>query len=534
MEFGLFREWRIRKLVYFFLLGLLVRLVLAWLPEKYLFYLVSDDAYYYFTIARNWAGRGLLSADGITLTNGFHPLWLFLITPIFSLFGDQHWFSIHLVLTISAFFDTAAGFLMYKSLEKLGKPGLGLWAAGFFYFHPFGILHSMNGLETALNSFFLALLVYLSLGAIPQWLPHGWLPLGTAIGLALLTRTDNIFFVLPFLAYLFWRERNFKAILKVTAAAILLVGPWLVYNFVSFGTVVQTSGTAYPWYYHQLYLNGFKTYFSLTLFPYLLRLGLYAFAENAFHYGNWVLTIMLSLVLIYRLKSWPARYRPLLWTLAGSALFLAVHLFVRWSVRPWYPQAVFVLTLPAVVLALDGIRRYLVGLVVVVSLVLSGWWVWNWPFRLADRSRVMLKMIEEKIPTADRVGVFNSGYLQYFTDKKVINLDGLVNNEVLPYYQKKKGWEYFRRRNIRWLVDTQAYLGGIFGQYFGSAADSLLVGVAAQLNISYPANNVFIIQVFMEGPVSLPQGAIPFGLMIGPWRERATQPHWAPLPFLGQ
>ena len=531
MEFGLFREWRNRRLVYFFLLGLLLRLVLAWLPEKYLFYLVSDDAYYYFTIARNWAGRGLLSADGITLTNGFHPLWLFILTPIFFLFGSHHWFSIHLALTVSAFFDAAAGFLIYRVLEKLDKPGLGLWAAAFFWFHPYGILHSMNGLETALNSYFLALLLYLSLGATTKSLHRGWLLLGTVIGLALLSRTDNIFPIVAFLVYLFWRERNVRTILKLAVPAVLLVVPWLVYNLVSFGTVVQTSGTAYPWHYHQLYLNSFKTYFSLTLFPYLLRLGFYAFAENAFHYGNWVLTILLSFFLAYRLKSWPARYRPLLWTLAGSALFLAVHLFVRWSMRPWYPQAVFVLTLPIVVLALESVRRYLVGLVVIASLALSGWWVWGWPFRVADRSQVMLKMIEEKIPTADRVGVFNSGYLQYFTDRKVITLDGLVNNEVLPYYQKKKGWEYFRRRDIRWLVDTQSYLGEIFGLYFGPTADSMLALVDYEQNINYPGNNVYIVQVFTEGPVSFPEGAFPFGELIAPWRARAAQPHWAPLPF---
>ncbi|MCI0330560.1 MAG: glycosyltransferase family 39 protein [candidate division Zixibacteria bacterium] len=533
MNFGFSREWGNRKLTYLLLVGLLIRLGLAWLPEKYLFYLVSDDAYYYFTIARNLGNHGMLSADGITLTNGFHPLWLFLITPIFSLFGSYHWFSIHLVLTVSALFDTAAGFLIYRTLEKLGKPGLGLWGAAFFWLHPFGILHSMNGLETALNSFFLALLAYLSFGATSQWLARGWPVLGTVIGLALLARTDNIFPVLALLAYLFWRERSVQTILKVAAPAVLLVAPWLVYNLISFGTVVQTSGSAYPWHYHQLYLNSYKTYFSPTLLPYLLRQSLYSFAESAFHYGNWVLTIIIAVVLAFRLKSWPARYRPLLWTLAGGALFLGVHLFVRWSMRPWYPQAVFVLTLPVVLLALESVRRYWVGFVVVASLALSGWWVWKWPFRIADRSKVMLKMIEERTPAADRVGVFNSGYLQYFTDKKVINLDGLVNNEVLRYYQERKGWEYFRFRNIRWLVDTQQYLWGIFGQYFGPAADSLLVGVDGQLNISYPGNNVFIIRVFIEGPVILPEGAISFGQLMGPWRERAAQPNWAPLPFLG-
>jgi hypothetical protein len=99
-----------KKVFYLLLFGFLVRFVLAWLPEKYLFYLVSDDAYYYFAIARNLVTRGILSADGITLTNGFHPLWLFVITPVFALFKSYHWLAIHFALTFSAVFDTARGF----------------------------------------------------------------------------------------------------------------------------------------------------------------------------------------------------------------------------------------------------------------------------------------------------------------------------------------------------------------------------------------------------------------------------------------
>src|SRR5207249_52514 len=42
-----------------------------------------DDAFYYFQIARHLAqGRGF-TFDGIHPTNGFHPLWLFLLVPIY-------------------------------------------------------------------------------------------------------------------------------------------------------------------------------------------------------------------------------------------------------------------------------------------------------------------------------------------------------------------------------------------------------------------------------------------------------------------
>ena len=42
-----------------------------------------DDAYYYYEIAKNLAAGKFSTFDGITRTNGYHPLWLLLITPFY-------------------------------------------------------------------------------------------------------------------------------------------------------------------------------------------------------------------------------------------------------------------------------------------------------------------------------------------------------------------------------------------------------------------------------------------------------------------
>ena len=49
-----------------------------------------DDAFYYFQIAYNLAEGKFSTFDGgITRTNGYHPLWLFLITPIYWIFDKE-------------------------------------------------------------------------------------------------------------------------------------------------------------------------------------------------------------------------------------------------------------------------------------------------------------------------------------------------------------------------------------------------------------------------------------------------------------
>ena len=50
----------------------------------------TDDAFYYFQIARNLAEGKFSTFDGgITRTNGYHPLWLFLITPFYWIFDKE-------------------------------------------------------------------------------------------------------------------------------------------------------------------------------------------------------------------------------------------------------------------------------------------------------------------------------------------------------------------------------------------------------------------------------------------------------------
>jgi hypothetical protein len=110
----------------------------------------------------------------------------------------------------------------------------------------------------------------------------------------------------------------------------------------------------------------------------------------------------------------------------------------------------------------------------------------------------MLEIVKNQIPPGDKVGVFNSGFLQYFTDRRVINLDGLVNNSVLPYYREQKGLEYFRQTDVRWLVDTWVYLGGMFGPYFGPQAESSLFLVQDYPNQGHPGLSLFVVQVLPD------------------------------------
>lgn len=48
-----------------------------------------DDAFYYFQIARNFADGQFSTFDGINRTNGYHPVWMLLITPFYWVFDPE-------------------------------------------------------------------------------------------------------------------------------------------------------------------------------------------------------------------------------------------------------------------------------------------------------------------------------------------------------------------------------------------------------------------------------------------------------------
>ncbi len=67
------------------LAGLLCRSVL----RQDVFLGAEDDAFFYFRIAGNIVREGFASFDGLTPTNGFHPLWMGLIAGLRLLFPDS-------------------------------------------------------------------------------------------------------------------------------------------------------------------------------------------------------------------------------------------------------------------------------------------------------------------------------------------------------------------------------------------------------------------------------------------------------------
>src|SRR6266508_1989893 len=77
-------------------LGLCIAMV-CMLFEMSLSHFIIEDLFYYLTAARNViAGMGA-SIDGVHATNGFHPLWMLMLTGITLLTRGEPFLTVHLV-----------------------------------------------------------------------------------------------------------------------------------------------------------------------------------------------------------------------------------------------------------------------------------------------------------------------------------------------------------------------------------------------------------------------------------------------------
>ncbi|HEX6972948.1 MAG TPA: hypothetical protein VF147_01020 [Vicinamibacterales bacterium] len=61
---------------------------------------------------------------------------------------------------------------------------------------------------------------------------------------------------------------------------------------------------------------------------------------------------------------------------------------------------------------------------------------------------------EWPLPERERIGAFSAGLLGWFAERPVINLDGLANDEILPYWKAGTLAEYCQRRNITLYIDA--------------------------------------------------------------------------------
>ncbi|MDD5367451.1 MAG: hypothetical protein PHQ40_00335 [Anaerolineaceae bacterium] len=227
-----------------------------------IFQYFTSDTYYYLSVARHSANLKFMTFDGSFATNGFHPLWQYILKYVMAI----PWIAISEERQLGAVFVlssilTILGFAMFaRVLYRIsGNFGVSLIATvpGIFFLlvlpvsMNYGSTWSfMNGMETPLSILWFGLVALLLFNS--EFYLHPTLPghfiMAVLLTLMTLTRLDDIFIFFPYLILMVcvnWRNRrNLVALLGSLSIPVVLIGGYLVSNYLQMGYFLPLSGVA--------------------------------------------------------------------------------------------------------------------------------------------------------------------------------------------------------------------------------------------------------------------------------------------------
>jgi hypothetical protein len=462
------------------LVGLVLRVANAWTDLDALSRTtIPDDSFYYFSIARHLARGGPPSLDGVSPTNGYHPLWMVLLVPLYRFVpwsGDGVRAPVHAALTFGAVLDVAAAYLFWRILGTLRVRSLPrLLALAVFVLNPFGIALATSGLETPLALFFALLLFWIYLEGesprAPSW-KRAAITFGVIGGLMTLARTDHGIVLGVLLAVRVWRwHRGSRAppsggykrwAATAALAAGLVVLPWPIYSYATTGAVVQSSSLAIA-----VVVDRMPEVWGFSPQPLWLRIERLASSVGEASYQTFRLSgigllpfsmagaagLAICAMATARAKrlfgAQLSRALPLV--LAFGTLFV-LHTLVRKVFREWYTPPLVATLLVLFALVFDALLRsakrprvaFAAAAVLVAACLVVEWRTWRSEglFALADYRNIGTE------PGLNE-GHTDCGAVAYFTDEKITNLDGVVNQGALEALRRGRLIEYLRGQDFR-------------------------------------------------------------------------------------
>ena len=472
---------------------------------------VIDDSFYSIYVAEHMAQDGISAFDGTNPTNGYQPLWIFLLIP-FSILGFNVNALLYIGLYCLAFFSLATAVLIFKIAKKMLNETAALVVAGYWLLNPYVSYVALNGLETALYAFFFALSFYQYL--LMQERKAGfwdYAKLGFFAGISLLARMDAVFLILAIVLHQLWKRHfagGFSSLFKkpllpnlsaLILFAFLASAPWFIWSYSEFGTISQASAdfsifgrmnnlgksASASEFIMNFFTPAISSFFTLGMVSWAGKISinpiifaavfLFSFAfgiSKRKRFSEYVSKIKLvGFLVFYSAISWifyafllgsaGSRYSYpvfLVFVLLSSILFFFVisELFRRLSV--FQKKAVASLL---ILLVLSNF--YLIGT--------EFWKEGSFPWQI--ESVATAKWLKNNTPQDAVVGTFNAGIVAFFSERKTINLDGKINNPALKAREQNRLLAYINGQKIGYLVDYPQYfrnyekfMGGNLGDDF--------------------------------------------------------------------
>lgn len=439
---------------------------------------IPDDGYYYLTLARNFSSTGEWTFDsGISLTSGFHLLFGYLLVVIFPLVGfDANSFVMGGMFVGLFFTILSILVLWYWSFGQKNVLVLMMMAV---------VITSENFLNNTISVTEWGQVVFIS-SLYAFWFFYRYRKVQFSY-------IDYL--VLFFLGLLSSLARTDSGLLPFSifaATSILLLGRLLTrgtFYFAIFGLIGSITGIIVVFGHNYIFFDEFlqSSARMKAFWAQFAPLNYYAapliIGRIIGFFGLILLASLLAAAVFPKffskkdgrdvspqqpLRSHEAKIEILLMLMVAGICVAGYTLFYArsGSVRPWYTSNLIV----PVFILIFALSKYLVFalsrkalwlftplfVVVIIFNVLSLYPISSehspYPHQV-DMYEAGI-YLHENFPEV-RVGSWNAGIIGYYADSYVVNLDGLVNNDIYDYAVSNSLPDYISDKNIAYILDFE-------------------------------------------------------------------------------
>jgi hypothetical protein len=498
-----------RLIVIFFILVSIVFSAVS--PIKLIINFTHDDAYFYIKIADN-ISMGIGSTfDGINTTNGYHPLWLIIITALYfivHLFGNV---GPEVILRVTAFFHLlmgiATGILLLKIYRIVYKENFISQKLILLLIISFIFVFTRDwGLESNLSCLVLTLLLYIK---TLEFQNHQNLIKTKTLLFCLIifVRIDYTFTIIPFLIFADFItsdiNRRYRNFITISSSVMLVTLFYYLYNYFFYGHYLPISSFLLSSVPPKIIL--FNSIRTLLLPEYYLnhdiKIILLLFVVIAFPLimkNRWSKLIRAG-------KNQPAandtdndeqlqvKYSFFIWGMGAGFLSLVIFYVVFISApREWYMTAPAFSAALLFVRLVDNYKRLTRYFLILFLILGTGYFyvtrIYN---SVYGNSYDFALQLKDVLPEGSRILQGNkSGIVGFFSERQIVNGDGLVNS--FEYYELIKDGkleEYIKQKNIKYYCTFTGAFESDTSQYFTDNLHSTSEKIK-MLTLVFPRKNL--------------------------------------------
>lgn len=448
-----------------------------------------DDAYIHFVYAKNLATYGELSFNpGEPSVGTTSILWVILLAIGYKI-GNIIIFTIFLGI----FFSLISAFSIYEITKSLFNNNRYSLAAALLYIIPGNnIWLSLSGLEVTM---------FLAFGLLTILFYYKDKLLLSSVfgGLLFLTRPEGILLLVLIFSYeVIFRSKNKRSLRRMLIILVIpamIILPYLIYNLFSTGHLLPTTFAGRRWLYG---LSESISFSYESSFGFIVswgnRLVKWVFMHQSMRdYIPIQLSIIIVAILFILLFAGFVRYLSLMIKSykkmldIGSAsillfLWFAIHNFVYSIILPSlghagrYQAINFIMIWIFIVLGIISIADFLKLKYKTVSnkpvmaaffffiFIINIFSMWSWSdiyvsstTHINDVHAQAGKWINLNLPKDAIVASFDIGAVKYYSDRYIVDLGGLIDEEYSKYLWSNRIVEYMKLKNTTYLTMVEPY-----------------------------------------------------------------------------